>query len=46
MHTIRPDMKLQPAYSTNTGVPAQTPEDVTPSYVDPPDVPAVAEGQV
>ena len=21
LHTIRPDMKLQPAYSTNTGVP-------------------------
>jgi pyruvate/2-oxoglutarate dehydrogenase complex dihydrolipoamide dehydrogenase (E3) component len=46
VHTIRPDMKIQPAYSTNTGVPSQTPEDVTPSYVDPPDVPAVAEGQV
>jgi thioredoxin reductase len=46
VHTIRPDMKIQPAYSTNTGVPSQTPEHVTPSYVDPPDVPAVAEGQV
>jgi thioredoxin reductase len=46
VHTIRPDMKIQPAYSTNTGVPSQTPERVTPSYVDPPDVPAVAEGQV
>jgi hypothetical protein len=21
MHHIRPDMKLQPAYSTNTGIP-------------------------
>ena len=46
VHEIRPDMKLQPAYSTNTGVPSSTPEDVTPSYVHPPDVPGVAEGQV
>ena len=22
VHTIRPDMKIQPAYSTNTGVPS------------------------
>jgi thioredoxin reductase (NADPH) len=25
VHTIRPDMKIQPAYSTNTGVPGGTP---------------------
>ncbi len=46
VHSFRPDMRLQPAYSTNTGVPTATPEDVTPSYVEPPDVPGVAEGQV
>jgi len=46
VHSFRPEMKLQPAYSTNTGVPGATPEDVTPSYVDPPDAPGVAEGQV
>ncbi|MDP9383752.1 MAG: NAD(P)/FAD-dependent oxidoreductase [Actinomycetota bacterium] len=46
VHSFRPDMRIQPAYSTNTGVPTATPEEVTPSYVDPPDVPGVAEGQV
>ena len=46
VHSFRPDMKLQPAYSTNTGVPEATPDDVKMSYVDPPDVPGVAEGKV
>jgi thioredoxin reductase (NADPH) len=46
VHHIRPEMKLQPAYSTNTGVPGQTPPDVTPSYVEPPHAAATAEGQV
>jgi len=46
VHSIRPEMRLQPAYSTNTGVPGQTPADVTPSYVAPPHAPATAEGQV
>ena len=46
VHSFRPDMKLQPAYSTNTGVPGATPEDVTPSYVEPAHAPGTAEGQV
>ena len=46
VHHIRPDMKIQPAYSTNTGVPGQTPEQVTPSYVEPVGAPGTAEGQV
>jgi ferredoxin/flavodoxin---NADP+ reductase len=46
VHTIRPDMKLQPAYSTNTGVPGQTPDDVAPSDVEPVGAPGTAEGQV
>ena len=46
VHSFRPDMKLQPAYSTNTGVPEATPDDLEMNYVDPPDVPGVAEGQV
>jgi len=39
-------MRLQPAYSTNTGVPGQTPPDVKPSYVEPTGAPAAAEGHV
>jgi thioredoxin reductase (NADPH) len=46
VHSFRPDMKIQPAYSTNTGVPTATPEDVTPSYADPVGAPGTAEGQV
>jgi len=46
VQSFRPDMKLQPAYSTNTGVPGATPDDVTPSYVDPSQAPGVAGGQV
>ncbi|HEX8102093.1 MAG TPA: NAD(P)/FAD-dependent oxidoreductase [Solirubrobacteraceae bacterium] len=46
VHSFRPDMKIQPAYSTNTGVPAQTPDDVTPSYAEPVGAPGTAEGQV
>ncbi len=46
VHTIRPDMKIQPAYSTNTGVPGQTPGDVAPSDVEPVGAPGTAEGQV
>ena len=46
VHSFRPDMKLQPAYSTNTGVPGATPGDVTPSYVEPAHAPGTAEGQV
>jgi thioredoxin reductase (NADPH) len=46
VQSFRPDMKLQPAYSTNTGVPAATPEDVTPSYAEPVGAAGTAEGQV
>ena len=46
VHSFRPEMKLQPAYSTNTGVPGQTPEDVQPSYASPVGAPGTAEGQV
>jgi thioredoxin reductase len=46
VHTIRPDMRLQPAYSTNTGVPGQTPADVKPSYVEPTGAAAASEGHV
>lgn len=46
VHSIRPEMRLQPAYSTNTGVPGQTPEDVVPSYVHPADAAGAATGQV
>lgn len=46
VHLIRPDMKLQPAYSTNTGVPGQTPDYGTPSYAEPVGAPGTAEGQV
>jgi len=46
VHSFRPDMKLQPAYSTNTGVPGATPEDVTPSYAAPVHAPGTAEGQI
>jgi ferredoxin/flavodoxin---NADP+ reductase len=46
VHSFRPDMKIQPAYSTNTGVPSATPEVVTPSYAEAVGAPGIAEGQI